>query len=125
MKKNYKYRLSHTVMKVSGLLLISIALLISYRVFNNADLKRHKVENRALVKDIAYFDYVENERSQQHLRFYRVSIQYLFKGKWYDKTLEMQPGEYKSMIRGKLSVDETIKIIHSSANPLNVKIINQ
>lgn len=125
MKNYYKSKPNKGYIIVTVTFLIAIVFLISYCAVKNEDIELHKVNNVALVKDITYFDYIDDPYSQRRICFYRIKLEYQFKQELYLRTVELKPEEYESFYSSNLNIGDSINIMHSSINPLNVKLMKQ
>ncbi|MEM9673651.1 MAG: hypothetical protein ACFB15_16625 [Cyclobacteriaceae bacterium] len=104
-------------------LLVGVVLILAIsRIMEIDDLESNSSLNKAVVKDYKYFEYIDNEESNQKIRSHKVNFSYEYNGNIFSSTDELQPFEYESLFDKPLRVGDTIEIIHSTINPANSRI---
>ncbi len=108
--------------KVLGLIVLLFSILIFIETRKEKEIDSFGMDNVGIVDYCQYVSYIDNAKSQKRISFYRIRVDYQFKGGNYSATIEMQPQEYNDMFGYKLNKGDEIAIKHSTQNPNYVRI---
>ena len=120
---NKRDKYSKILFQRLGLIAVFSIVLLAFNNYNkNSDIENNSTENTALVTYINYISFIDNAKSQKRISYYQLDFQYRYSGEIFNKSIQLQPYDYKTKIGRKLNKGDEITIFHSFRNPKNVAI---